>query len=632
MKKKIFTVGLLIFLIAFTHVSAKIPIKFGKISDEEMNMTVWDLDTTATAVILCDYGEFDPDRYEFSRTLRIKILKKDGLDWANWTFPTSEKGMVRGVTYNVVDGKVEQTKLDTKADVFRDRVYKDYYQLKVSVPNVKVGSVFDLEYTLQGLPREWQFQYTIPVKHSELVIYDNSYVTYNKNFFGFVHLDVNERNRWAAFNLPAFKIEPYMNYYKNYTTRFEIEVVKISIPQINLHVVGATSWDAVRSYLYRDPDFGGLFEGNFFLNSIAKEIASTATTDEEKIAAAVNRIKEVKWNDRKSKWGSGSSLSNVYTKKIANSAELNIMLVELLSKLDFNCKPVLISTRENGLLSPIRPSIDKLNYVLAQVTVADKVMLLDATDKYMSPFIVPEYCLNSMGRCITNDFNDWVMLKAPAADEKTMMYSLKMNTDGAIEGTFAVKRGGYAARDFRAKYYSFNSAEDYIIEFEKEHTGTSVKNYTIDGLKDTKEDINEQYEVKIDNRGMQTGSMLILNPLFDEKMSENPFKLQERKYPVDFIHPIKRTLIFNLMIPENVEVVELPKPARFNLPGNKITCLYNAVQMGNNIQIMYKFDVNVPLSNENEYPDIKELFNVLVQKHAESIILKINEPANTAAL
>ena len=46
-------------------------------------MKVYPSDSTAVAAILCDYGYFNSTRFEFERTLRIKIFKKEGTSCQN---------------------------------------------------------------------------------------------------------------------------------------------------------------------------------------------------------------------------------------------------------------------------------------------------------------------------------------------------------------------------------------------------------------------------------------------------------------------------------------------------------------------------------------------------------------------
>jgi len=46
-------------------------------------MDSYERDSSAEALILSDIGEFNGQTLKFSRHIRIKILKKSGLEWGN---------------------------------------------------------------------------------------------------------------------------------------------------------------------------------------------------------------------------------------------------------------------------------------------------------------------------------------------------------------------------------------------------------------------------------------------------------------------------------------------------------------------------------------------------------------------
>ena len=77
--------GLLLCLTVNCTLAQKSPLKFGVIPLEDLKMTVYDKDTSASAVVLADYGEAYirvtsvSAMLNFDRHVRIKILKKDGL-------------------------------------------------------------------------------------------------------------------------------------------------------------------------------------------------------------------------------------------------------------------------------------------------------------------------------------------------------------------------------------------------------------------------------------------------------------------------------------------------------------------------------------------------------------------------
>ena len=127
------------------YIIIKAPIKFGNVSLADLQMLSYDKDTSAPAVILCDYGFYNSGNYEFTRTLRIKILKKEGYHFADQIFETKFKSKISGYTYNLENGQIVKEKLSNKS-IFEERVFEDYTRMRVSMPNVRVGSVIDIEY------------------------------------------------------------------------------------------------------------------------------------------------------------------------------------------------------------------------------------------------------------------------------------------------------------------------------------------------------------------------------------------------------------------------------------------------------------------------------------------------------
>ena len=182
---KLFSLSLLLLFI--TNVTAQ-EFKLGKVSIAELEQKVHPKDSSAAAAILYKKGktrmEYD-ENYGFviitEVETRIKIYKKEGYEWANqnvWYYNESDfKEKVSfsdAVTYNLVDGKIEKTKLKSDG-VFDEVLNKLRAQKKITMPNVKEGSVIEFNYIIRTpsdrMIREWDFQTSIPVNYSEFSTY-----------------------------------------------------------------------------------------------------------------------------------------------------------------------------------------------------------------------------------------------------------------------------------------------------------------------------------------------------------------------------------------------------------------------------------------------------------------------------
>ena len=114
-----------LFTVTQIHAKGK-KIKFGRVSMEELKMTEYEYDTSAVAVVLYERGYYDGNTHSFYKHIRYKILKTEGLDYANSAYNTETKGSIKGITFNLENGEIVETKLD-KENVFTEKVWDRYF-------------------------------------------------------------------------------------------------------------------------------------------------------------------------------------------------------------------------------------------------------------------------------------------------------------------------------------------------------------------------------------------------------------------------------------------------------------------------------------------------------------------------
>lgn len=175
--------------------TSKPPIKYGDILKEDIEMTTYKPDPSASAVILCDYGTVRVGpRTEYVRHVRIKILKEEGLKYATVEIPYRHYNRYdviqgfKGQTFNMDEkGRIVKSKTSGSSIKEQEIDHKNR-KLILTLPNVKAGSVIEYKYTIVSLDlvklRDWYFQSSIPTLWSEYrlsVPFKLSYlVTYQK--------------------------------------------------------------------------------------------------------------------------------------------------------------------------------------------------------------------------------------------------------------------------------------------------------------------------------------------------------------------------------------------------------------------------------------------------------------------
>jgi len=602
----------------------KAPMKYAKVDIADLEMKVYKPDSTASAVVLCNYGYFDSNQMQFVHQMRIKILKEEGKEQGDFAVPASEKTTVKGQTINLENGVPVVTKLN-KEGIFIERITKNSYRARVAMPNVKVGSVLDIEFYYNGLPSYWSFQKNIPVRWSELILEESIYFSYRKNSTGYIPLSEATSDRWVAKDVPAFKSEPYLNNYENYLTRFNIEVSSIHIPGV-LYKDYATSWEAVAKILRDDEDFGGrLTNMNLFLNGLEKEIKASSTTPEEKMTKAYYAIKKIKWNKKESIWPTKDGLGNALNKKIGNEADINLNLVILLRKLGIEANPMVLSTRDNGLLMPYSVSLDRLNYVVVHAIIGDKTYLLDGSEDNLPLGLLPERTINGRGLVIKKEGEEWVDLIPQKKNKSMSILNLKLTPDGTLKGNWGKSVYDFAALDQRNEYKSFNSEDEYLKKIESDNIGLSVDSYKMTGIDSLQLPFKEDFTITLKNRVTKANNQLFINPILFDKFIENPFKAEQRVYPVDFTTPVESTQIFMLEIPTGFSIDQIPKNIKMSLPENTASFQMLSSVIDNKVQVLFKLFINKPVFYQPEYQNLRVFFDELVKKQSEMLIIKKTE-------
>jgi len=581
-------------------------------------MDSYERDTSAEALILSDIGEFNGQTLKFSRHIRIKILKKSGLEWGNWIFNVPNKGEFRVLVSNFIGGELVKDKANNNS-IYTEEVVNRFEVYKVFAPNVKVGSVIDIEYSHPGIPFEWRFQERIPVVYNQLTIWDNPKISYSKTHFGFEPIQTISNNEWRATNVPAFKMEPFLNSYKNYITKFQFQVQSFGIAGwFNIDV--SSSWRKVIDFLMDIPEFGGVLNGSVYLNDFAKETKAKNLTVEQKITEAFNYIQQnLKWNGQKTIYTTTGIRNNFLTDHNGNSAEINLTLVALLNKMDIEAYPIVLSTRENGMLLPHSPALDRLNYVIGYVRHQGIEMFLDATSENVVPGIVPVHCLNGQGLLVKRQNEQWLTLNKSYSENKKQFITINIDKEGAVKAKVTQDLKDYGFVNWADNQKSINSDNEIAKNnLQKQFPDLEILSYSVN-KKDLKTiSAKETIEVDASSQFVDAGDVAIFNPfiLFDH--ARNTFKSEERRYPVDLIYPWDVNTTILIQLPKEFSVKKLPESIKFSNPDGSASFTYLASVNGSTLQLKATLKITKYVFSDLEYKELRRFFS--------EVSRKINEP------
>lgn len=623
-------------ILAITGVSYSQEYKIEKITTNDFLKQT--NDTLHKAIVEYNIGSthFSPagNQYQVITTTktRIKILTKDGYDLATVKVPLYRDQSTRefltvsnAVTYNLVNGEVEKTKLKNDGEFF-EKVEGNHYLASFTMPNVKEGSI--IEYTTKIISPyftyipEWHFQLDIPVKHSEISLRIPEFLTYYKYIKGTINVNqitVGDSYIYKATNIPALKDEGFVNNINNYRSAI-IHTFSGYREQNGSFKMVAGSWEDVVKTINKNENFGKQFKNLDFFTEVATPIIVDKKTDEEKADAIFNYVKTNFTSDKNVSIYSSKSLKEVFKSKIGNVADINLLTIALMKGVKINANPIVLATRSKGIA--YMPSADAFNNVIIGVELPGKTLLYDASNKFSNKNIIPIYNLNWLGRLIRVDDTSKDLSIEPTIESKyTVNSAIKLNLEnGASVSKIRKTYSNYEAFDRRNRYE--NLSEEKIIDQLESRYKAPIKEYTVANLADITENVEETFTINKDASFDHIGNKLYLSPLSFFGWNENPFKDENRAYPIDFIYPNSNLYGINIEIPEGYEVDFLPKSKKFITGSNSVEARWILSNDDKVVRVRFTLNYNNAYVEAKEYVDIKKIFEEIVKFSDEKIVLK----------
>ena len=627
------------------------PVKWGKIPEEDLKMTLYQPDTAATAVVLGDFGiayfDFDQSETEvvLDRHRRIKILKRAGFDYADIGIVYQSGNRYQNVSNlkaQIVQPDGSKRALERK-EFFEEKVDENFTRIKFSFPEVKEGSVIEYSYSLRSsgvfqLP-EWYFQGEIPVRWSEYVIQMPEFYQYvtlrNGPKFAIdestpTSIVVSGQSvegytyRMACKDLPGLSEESFITTMDDYLSRVRLQLSEVKRSGVFEPVL--KDWKALASELLENGSLGKVFnQKNDFSEAFAKvaPLVGTGKSKQETLQIVYDFVLgEMNWNGRNGIFAS-QSLNKCFQEKSGTAADLNLLLIGLLRQFDIPAVPLILGTRDFGKVVDLYPIVDQFNYLMAMVELDGKSYFLDATNSYRPIGLPSINALNEKAWKVDKDNPAWVAVAPPKA-QVVRAFNLTITENGELAGELSASYDGYAGVDIREELSSGDetneSSDAEVSATEAEIVYDSV---ALTNKNDISKPLVYKASVRIPEALTDGGERVYLPSVLQPTFDENPFKLTTRQYPVDIPYPITHRYVLTLKIPEQYEVEQLPQPVIVTIPNNggkfSFAVQKNAPKM---IQIVSSIQLNQLHFEPEEYPFVKQFFDMLIEKQQEQIVLK----------
>jgi len=633
-----FLLGICLVIITSANVTSQAK-KFGEISSFDFSNYPSEYDSTESAVVLFDvgYSYFTYPGYDcfIERHVRIKVINDEGLDEGDISLLYNRDldqsiDRIKAIVYKLKDGEIEKTELH-KDQIFEENLFNDLKVKKFVVPALSKGSIFEYSYKKRVgsafyLP-DWKFHRDIPVQFSqyEMKIPNNFlYQTVLKgvdtvlvsNIDEYIdHLGGGRTITLSKFDIPPVNDIPFINSVEDFKTEVYNQLVYVNFTGSPSRRFNNT-WEKVAGEI-RDHSAIGKQRLNGEMKKAVDVVIDGMEDPLEKTKAIYAFVADrISWNGLHFLI-SEQGIRDTFENNEGNSADINLMLHEMLKHAGINAHFAFISTKDHGEVITNYPIIQQFNHIVVIVELNEQKFLLDATEGERALEMPPIKDLYRNVFMVKEDSFSWLRSAPSIKSSKALLITHKIDQRGIVEADISGNFSGYYREEIRSeKEISKLVNKNYELEIDS----VDVKNFdnVDEGITFS---INGTYE---NNDIKESNELVYLQPFSLVAFPSNPFKASKRLFPIYFPFKFKQRIVVNVEFPQMYKVEEIPQSNQFMIGENEIRVRFLSQSSARKVTMLIDFSVSEIEFYADDYDNIKKLFNSFEESQNQQIVLRKN--------
>ena len=661
-----------------SQAQSKSDVKFGEISAADFTITSTLIDTSTNAIVISDIGSsiFEGNNtgwftLVFKRFVRIKILNQKGFDAADVRIQLfTDKGYykehkdkeellnLKGATYNIDNGHISVTPLDPNT-VFENTLDRNWVEKKFAMPGIKAGSILEYQFTIKSdfffHLQPWSFQGKYPCLWSEYSVHIPdcfSYISINKGYNPFFINEKKTKNeilrvedpsyaegaiagspqtyllnsnsltdRWVIKDVPALKQESMVYTNKNFASEinFQLNQYRFSDPPENK----MQDWLTVSKELMARGDFGEGIGESPWLNN---ELSSFLDSSDNELTKAKKIFAYVRNNFASTETGRlylspDAGFRNIYKHKKGSVSDINLLLTAMLKEAGLKVSPLILSTRNNGMVHPHYPILSQYNYVICRLILNDSAYYLDASCPFLGFNKLQEKCYNGLARPINADTS--AINFSPDSLKETTTTSIFMNnidSSNNLQGVVS-KTLGYNESLHLRQLLSEQPKADYFKNItENFPDDVTIGDHTIESVNQYDLPIHLKYNISLADK---KDAVIYINPMLGQALKQNPFSGEEKRlYPIEMPYCTDNVYLLNLEVPAGYQIEETPKSAKIILDNDAGYFEYIIAPSDTRIQLRCRLKINKATYDASAYSNLKDFYAYIIKKESELLVFK----------
>ena len=668
-----------VLLLAGLSVAAQQPVntKFGKPTKEEMEMTVYEAEPDAEAVVLCRLTDVEYTvqqssfLVDYHEKYRIKVLKPSGARFAKVVIPYQRNisvgnnimGMrasfmtipmdrtsgnssfleqdgsmsdgvygtdgdemvedIKATAFNQEGNKVVKTSLK-RNDIVQTKIDEQNYQMEFTIPNVKEGTVIEYEYKIHSQLfwelRDWYAQCEIPVVYAKL--------------------DMNIPN-YLIFNIEDHGIQRLTYTVTKGSLQYKVE----SDPLANPMTVNTNH------YVYTGRDLIGMQKDDYVWNNQDYCAGITAELKQYRLrgmaqmdyAKTWDQIDEMIFNseDLGLHLNDHSPLANelkeAKIEEIANKQERVAAVYKLvMNKVKWNGKYELSPASTDETLKNGTGSNADINLLLIQslndVGLTASPVILRTRDQGQLPYNFPSV------RKISTFIVGVIM---PTGGNIYLDASSNDGWQNMLPENLLVEKARLLKKDKKSEWVNLQKSSksqtsttiEAVLDANGKLTGKQTTRYT--GIaaanyhqQQRAKGIEPEFApeatevVEFTRQGTVNNGEISFCPFPEPPIANNPFTEEKRLMPVEFPCIHTDVVVVNITLPEGYSLAEDTRQTVVTTPDKGIEGRFFTTKVNNKIQIKYQLNINNIAHSEKNYDELRQIFEMMKDFSTKQMVVK----------
>ena len=514
---------------------------------------------------------------------------------------------VKATAFNMEGTKVVKTSLK-KSDIVNKTIDEHNYLVEFTVPKVKEGTVIEYEYTIHSQLfwelRDWYAQCDIPVVFAKLDMNIPNFLIFNIEDHGIQRLTytctagsmkykvesdplanpmsvVTNHYVYVGRDLKGMPKDDFVWNVKDYWAGITAELKQYRLRGMS-QMDYAQTWEKIDNMLLEDPALGLQLSSHSPLHDeLTAAHVADITEQRERMAAVCKLVLDkVKWDGTYRLATTDDNTGATLKRGTGSNADVNMLLIQSLRDAGLQAYPVVLRTRDEGMMPYNFPSISKLNsYVVGVQFQNGSTAFVDASSENGFINALPAQLQVESARLIIPDNkSQWVNLQKLSRPKVTTVIEATLSAQGLLKGKQTTLRSGIG--------------------------------------QETKE------EKEISLQGTADANTISFSPYSLLPIRENPFTEDQRQLPVEFPTTESDQVIINITLPEGYAVEDAPKSIAATTPDKGISGRLATYPSEGKVDVHYQFSINKVAHPNKNYPAIKDMFALFAQHSKDVLIVK----------